>query len=77
MHKGSYEHVQPVVNLGRFRKPDLHGDERVSVSGFSTVAGLKSVQSDRKRNFEKANPPKADKYRIMNVECRSDVFCLF
>jgi hypothetical protein len=33
-----------VAKLGRFRKPDLHGDEKVSVFGFSTVTGLKSVQ---------------------------------
>ena len=32
-----------------------------------------SVQSNRKRNFEKANI----EYRTRNVECRSNVFCLF
>jgi hypothetical protein len=31
-----------------------------------------NVQSDQKRNFEKANT----EYRIMNIECRSKVFCL-
>jgi hypothetical protein len=40
---------------------------------MSTAAGLKSGQSNRERNFEKANI----EYRIMNVECRRDVFCLF
>jgi hypothetical protein len=40
---------------------------------MSTAAGQKNGQSDRKRNFEKANI----EYRIMNIECRSDVFCLF
>jgi len=39
----------------------------------SGAAGQKNGQSDRKRNFEKANI----EYRIMNVECRRDVFCLF
>ena len=34
---------------------------------------LRSVQSDRRRNSEKAN----FEYRIMNVECRRNVFCLF
>jgi hypothetical protein len=35
-------------------------------SGFrySTAVGLKSGQFNRKRNCEKANPPKPDKYRI-------------
>jgi hypothetical protein len=47
------------------------------IQGCGLTAGLKSDQFNRKRKFEKANPPKADKYRIMNVECRSDVFCLF
>ena len=37
-------------------------------SGVSPAAVLKSGQLNRKRNFKKANPPKADKYRIMNVE---------
>jgi hypothetical protein len=32
-----------------------------------------SVQSDRERNSEKENI----EYRIMNIECRSKVFCLF
>ena len=32
-----------------------------------------SVQSDRKRNSEKENI----ECRIMNIECRSKVFCLF
>jgi hypothetical protein len=39
----------------------------------SAAAGPKSGQLNRKRNFEKANI----EYRIMNVECRRDVFCLF
>ena len=34
---------------------------------------LNSDQSDRKRNSEKANV----EYRIMNIECRRNVFCLF
>jgi hypothetical protein len=42
-------------------------------SGFSAASGLKSGQSNRKRNSEKANI----EYRIMNVEYRSNVFCLF
>jgi len=41
----------------------LRGDE-VKVSGVSAAAGLKSGQSNRKRNSEKANI----EYRIMNVE---------
>jgi hypothetical protein len=40
---------------------------------MSAAAGLKSGQSNRERNFEKENI----EYRIMNVECRRDVFCLF
>ena len=32
MHKGSYEHVPPMVKLGRFRKPDLHGAENVQMT---------------------------------------------
>jgi hypothetical protein len=40
---------------------------------MSAAADLKSGQSNRERNFEKANI----EYRIMNVECRRDVFCLF
>jgi len=40
---------------------------------MNAAAGLKSGQSNRERNFEKANI----EYRIMNVECRRDVFCLF
>jgi hypothetical protein len=39
-------------------------------SGVSSAAGLKSGQSDRKRNFEKANI----EYRIMNIECRRKEF---
>jgi hypothetical protein len=34
---------------------------------------LNSDQSDRKRNSEKANV----EYRIMNIECRRNVFYLF
>jgi len=37
------------------------------------VAAKKNGRSDRKRNSEKANI----EYRIMNIECRSKVFCLF
>jgi hypothetical protein len=40
---------------------------------FSVAAGLNSGQSNQKRNSEKANI----EYRIMNVEYRSNVFCLF
>jgi hypothetical protein len=40
---------------------------------MSVAAGLKSGQSNQKRNFEKANI----EFRIMNVEFRRDVFCLF
>jgi hypothetical protein len=40
---------------------------------MSAASGLKSGQFNRERNFEKANI----EYRIMNVECRRDVFCLF
>jgi len=42
------------------------------VSGVSPAAGKKNGRSNRKRNFEKANI----EYRIMNVECRKNVFCL-
>jgi len=42
-------------------------------SKFSPAAGLNSGQSDQKRNVKKANI----EYRIMNVECRRDVICLF
>jgi hypothetical protein len=38
--------------------------KRFKGSGFSPAADLKSGQSNRKRNFEKANI----EYRIMNVE---------
>jgi len=44
---------------------------RCQVSGVSTATGQTSYRSNRKRNFEKANPPEADKYRISNNE-----FCL-
>ena len=44
MHKGLYEHVPPVVKLGRFRKPDLHGDEKVQ------PAPTEKQPSNRKRN---------------------------
>jgi hypothetical protein len=37
------------------------------------LAAKKNGRSDRKRNSEKANI----EYRIMNIECRSKVFCLF
>ena len=40
---------------------------------MSAAAGLKSGQSDQKRNSEKENI----ECRIMNIECRSKVFCLF
>ena len=43
------------------------------VSGFSPAAGLESRQSNRNRNCENANV----EHRIMNIECRSKVFCLF
>jgi hypothetical protein len=46
---------------------------RVQGSGFSAAAGLNSGQSNRKRNFEKANI----EYRIMNIECRINECCLF
>ena len=39
----------------------------------SGAAGQKNGQFNRERNSEKANI----EYRIMNIECRSDVFCLF
>jgi hypothetical protein len=43
-------------------------------SGFIRAAPLAaSVQSNRKRNFEKAN----NEYRTRNNECRSKVFYLF
>jgi hypothetical protein len=45
----------------------------MEVAGVSAVSGLKSGQFNRKRNFEKANV----EYRIMNVECRRNVFYLF
>jgi hypothetical protein len=38
------------------------------ISGVSPAAGLKNGQFNRQRNCEKANPPEADKYRILNVE---------
>ena len=37
---------------------------------MSAAAGLKSVQSDRKRNSEKENI----EYRIMNIEVRYSVY---
>ena len=40
---------------------------------MSGAAALKSGQFNREINFEKANI----EYRIMNVEYRRDVFCLF
>jgi hypothetical protein len=43
------------------------------VLSVSPAAGLKNGQFNRKINFEKANI----EYRIMNVECRRDVFYLF
>ncbi len=43
------------------------------MSGVSPTAGQKNGRSNRERNSEKANI----EYRIMNVECRRDVFCLF
>ena len=48
-------------------------DDDLAKSPKSSTTGLKSGQSNRERNFEKANI----EYRIMNVECRRDVFCLF
>ncbi len=46
--------------------------ERCQVSGFSVQVSAQplaaSVQSERRKNCEKANPPKADKYRISNKE---------
>jgi len=47
------------------------------VSGVSPAAGRGAASLIQKRNFEKANPPEADKYRIINVECRRNVFCQF
>jgi hypothetical protein len=47
--------------------------QRFRGSGFSAAAGLKSGQSNQNRNSEKANI----EYRIMNIECRSNVFCQF
>jgi hypothetical protein len=49
------------------------GIKRFKGSGFSAAAGQKNGRSNRERNFEKANI----EYRIMNVECQSNVFCLF
>jgi len=46
---------------------------KVQGSGFSPAAGLEINQSNRSRNCKKANV----EYRIMNIECRSKVFCLF
>jgi hypothetical protein len=43
------------------------------VSGFSPAAGQKNGQFYRKRNSKKENI----EYRIMNVECRRNEFCLF
>jgi hypothetical protein len=48
----------------------------VQGSRFSAAAGLKSGQFNRKRNFEKANPPEADKYRISNppsADCKQGI----
>ena len=42
------------------------------VQGSAQPPGQKNRRSNRKRNFEKANV----EYRIMNIECRSNVFCL-
>jgi hypothetical protein len=39
----------------------------------SAAGGLNSGQFNPKRNSEKENI----EYRIMNIECRSKVFCLF
>jgi hypothetical protein len=46
---------------------------KVHRSGFSPVAGLKSGQFIRERNFEKAN----NEYRTRNNEFRSKVFYRF
>jgi len=45
-------------------------DFRFLMSVFSPAAGQKNGRSNRERNSEKANPPKADKYRISNNEYR-------
>jgi hypothetical protein len=39
---------------------------------MSVASGLKNGQSDQKRNSEKENI----EYRIMNIECRRNEFCL-
>ena len=50
------------------------GDDKVfRRRRISPVDGLKSGQFNQERTSEKANI----EYRIMNVECRRDVFCLF
>jgi hypothetical protein len=43
--------------------------------GVSQAAGLKNGQSNRSRNKKKRMSN--IEYRIMNIECRSNVFCLF
>jgi len=45
-------------------------EDRFQGGQVSALPVAASIQSNRKRNFEKANPPEADKYRISNNEYR-------
>jgi hypothetical protein len=46
---------------------------RIWYEGYKLCRWPPSVQSNQKRNFEKANI----EYRIMNIECRINECCLF
>jgi len=47
--------------------------QKMEVSGVSPAAGLKSGQFVREKNSKKENI----EFRIMNIECRRNEFCLF
>jgi hypothetical protein len=63
----------PCVRIGFFLSKYY---KKFKGSGVSPAAGPKSGQFDRSRSSEKANPPKADKYRISNNECRMSKGCI-
>jgi len=50
----------------------LHDGGWIPINFIQAPPPAASVQSDRNRNFKKENV----EYRITNIECRREVFCL-
>jgi hypothetical protein len=68
MQKGLYAHALPVVNLGRFRKPNLHGDEKVQMAEDRNQKTDDRRQRTEDRNMNSEVGIRNAEKRTMNIE---------